>query len=34
MRAAGFWLATTLACTLLGIAGFLVLVCSPFFLKP
>jgi hypothetical protein len=26
--------ATTLACTLLGIAGFLVLVCSPFFLKP
>ena len=26
--------ATTLACTLLGIAAFLVLVCSPFFLKP
>ena len=26
--------ATTLAYTLLGIAGFLVLACSPFFLKP
>lgn len=25
--------ATTLACTLVGIAGFLVLVCSPFFLR-
>jgi hypothetical protein len=25
--------AATLACTLIGIAGFLVLVCSPFFLK-